>query len=158
MATLVAIGLWVLHFRNPYPLIQIPDRGHRLFALPDKRTHDLLLEVLWMAGAPAYGTFFAGVNQTLMMDGFTVLAYGEGIHQPAISIPVENPWKSAAAAQDFLSDQGVHTSLMYPSEELGDKLVLLRLPFGWDIVFRLNGKDMPPPQWIAKFDPPARIG
>lgn len=151
MATVVATALGVLHFGNPYPLIQIPDRGHRLYSVPDERTHNLLLEVFRMAGAQPYGTFTAGVHHTLMMDGFTVLAYGEGIQGAAISFPVAHPRAAAEAAHEFLSERGITASIFVPSMELGDKLVVLRLPFGWDVTYRLQGRNMPQPAWERKY-------
>jgi len=151
LATLVATVLGVLHFANPYPLIQIPDRGHRLYAVPDKRTHDAVLEVFKMAGASPYGTFLAGPHQTLMQDGFTVLAWSKGLEKPAISFPVKNPTAAAKAAQAFLAENGMASSILMPSKELVNKLVVLQLPFGWDIAYRLPGKDMPPPVWELKY-------
>lgn len=150
VATIVATALGVLHFANPYPLVQVPDRGHRLYAVPDQKTHDLMLSVFKMVGAEPYGTFNAGVHQTLMQDGFTVLAYGESV-SAAISFPTKNPLAAARTAQQFLAGNGVSASVMIPSPELGDKLVVLRLPFGWDIAYRLEGKDMPQPVWEKKY-------
>jgi len=151
IATVATIVLWILHFANPYPLIQIPDRGHRLFAVPDEPTHDLVLQVFCMAGAKPYGSFMAGVRQTLLSDGYTVLAFGEGIKDAALSFPVADPPNAAKEAQAFLATNGIETSIIRPSPELGDKLVVLQLPFGWDIAYRLPGKDMPRLVWERKY-------
>ncbi|MBU6388333.1 hypothetical protein KGQ72_00405 [Patescibacteria group bacterium] len=149
--TAIAAALGILHFANPYPLIQIPDKGHRLYATPDERTNDLMVHVFSMAGIKPYGTFTAGPHQTLMRDGVTVLAYGEGIKGAGISFPVDDPMAAATSARKFLAQNGVQSSIMMPSKELGDKLVVLQLPFGWDIAYRLPGKDMPPPVWERKY-------
>ena len=151
VATAVATALGVLHFANPYPLIQIPDRGHRLYATPDEHTNNTMAHVFVMAGLRPYGTFTAGPHQMLMRDGFTVLAYGGGIKGAGISFPVDDPMAAAKAAQAFLAENEVKSSIATPSKELGDKLVVLQLPFGWDIAYRLPGKDMPPPVWELKF-------
>lgn len=152
VATIIAFALFVLHFANPYPLVQIPDRGHRLYAVPDRNTHDAMVCVFEDAGMKPYGRFNAGAHQTLMRDGFTVIAYGESISKPAISFPVKNPTVSAKLAQRILTQWGITSSTMMPSPELGGRLVVLQLPhLGWDIAYRLHGKDMPAVEWEWKY-------
>lgn len=150
-ATCATIALSVFHFANPYPLVQIPDRGHRLFAAPDQKTHDLMVEVISRAGLKPYRTFKAGVHQTLLRDGFTVIAYGENFEKNAISLPVENPLLEARSGQSFLAQKGMTAIISIPSKELGEKLVLLQTSLAWDIVYRLPGRKMPMPQWEKKW-------
>ncbi len=148
VATIIALGLGILHFANPYPLIQIPDRGHRVFLASSKEAHRAVLEVLEVtAGVGSYGTFFAGVHQTLMRDGFTVIAWGTA-ERSAISYPVENPLSAATRAAKIFKQLGIEVTITQPSPEQGEKLILVALPtVGFDIVYRLQGKDMPRPKW-----------
>ena len=145
--SVAVVALAILHFWNPYPLIQIPDRGHRLFAVP-KDLHMDIVQLLKIAGCKPFGTFTAGVRQTLFRDGFTVIASGEAIQSAAISLPVNDPQHQALFAAEFLRRRGVAAVLWQPPEEnLRGRLFVLKLPFGWDLAYRLAGSNMPLPKW-----------
>jgi hypothetical protein len=148
-ATILTVAMAFLHFANPYPFIQIPDRGHRLYAVPADR-HALMVEVFRQAGLGSFGTFTtAGARQTLLEDGFTVIASGKTLQMAAVSLPCKDPLSAARSAQALLNENGIETQIWTPPEkELEGRLVVLKLPsFGWDIAYRLQGKDMPWPKW-----------
>jgi len=151
--TVYAAGLTVLHFSNPYPLVQIPDKGHRLFSFPNQEVHDLFVGVLNESGLRPYGTFQAGgINQTLLEDGITVLAYGGTIKKPAISVPVSDPVGMATTMSLSLSLRGMGSEIFIPGPEIQNKLVVLELSWSpVDIVYRLQGRDMGNPHWIKKY-------
>ena len=147
-ATLVALVLGILHFCNPYPLVQIPDRGHRLYAVP-QAWHETIVELLQRSGMSPYGTFNFGVRQTLFTDGFTVIASGEHLQGAAISIPVDDPEGMAKDMCAWLQEKGIQASVFHLDKALEGKLVVLRLPqeFGWEIAYRLTGRKMPHLEW-----------
>ncbi|KKW19949.1 MAG: hypothetical protein UY63_C0004G0034 [Parcubacteria group bacterium GW2011_GWA2_51_10] len=149
IATVIAAALTVLHFDNPYPLVQVPDRGHRLYAVPAAQ-HALVVDILKRSGLRPFGTFTAGIRQTLFEDGMTVIASGAGVEKAAISLPVENPQKKAEEMKKVvLAEFGIETQLWTPPDpELKDKLVVLKsanLPL--DFAYRLPGNKMPWPKW-----------
>lgn len=153
LATIAALALLILHFANPYPLIQIPDRGHRIYALPDPHATAVMTEILAMTGLQPFGIFVAGgIYQTMMRDGNTVLAYGDGLRN-AISLPVSNPTVAAMEARDELARKGVMGTIFIPPGKHMGTIVVLKLPqeFGWDIAYRLPGHRMPKPRWTKKF-------
>lgn len=146
-ATIGMVVFGTLLFANPYPLFQIPDWGHRLYGVPAEQ-HAVFVELFRRAGIPPFGTFTAVVRQTLLRDGFTVIASGEHMRKAAISIPTSDPRKAAEDAKAFLAQNGISAGVFDPPETgLKDKLVLLRLPddLGWDIAFRRS--IMPTPKW-----------
>jgi hypothetical protein len=150
ISTAVAAGLCIFHFANPYPLLQIPDWGHRLFAVPGKQEEELILHLFRQAGLAPFGTFTAGVRQTLLRDGLTVIALGEGLQKAAVSPPCNDPVAEAQRGRALLAAGGVETEIWTPPEtELAGSLVVLKLPaaFGWDVAYRLPGRDMPRPKW-----------
>ena len=149
IATTVSLCLAIWHCANPYPLIQFPDWGHRLYAVPSEH-HAVMLELLRQSGLEPFGTFTAGVRQTLFRDGFTVIASGQGLQKAAMSLPCSDPLMQAQRAQAVLSRNGIETEIWTPPEkDIEGKLVVVKLPtsFGWDIAYRLPGKDMPSPKW-----------
>ena len=149
VATVAFVALAVLHFRNPYPLIQIPDHGHRLFVAPAGQ-HETAVELLRRSGMEPYGTFNAGVCQTLFRDGFTVIASGADMQKAAISIPVNNPEATAQSMRHWLAGRNIAATVFHPpvDKELKGKLAVLQIPsFGWEVAYRLTGRKMPSPKW-----------
>lgn len=149
-ATFATIGFGVMllwNFAHPYPLIQIPEFGHRLFGVP-KEYHDAMVRQLQRDGLEPFGTFTAGVRQTLFRDGMTVIASGNGMQTSAISLPTENPAQSAQAARSYLLSQGIETILWEPNDpEFKGKICVVILPWGFGIAYRLPGRKMPLPKW-----------
>lgn len=146
-ATAIAAALGILHFANPYPLVQVPDRGHRLYFVPENQ-RETVLAVLALAGVSPFGTFNAGVKQTLMRDGFTVLASGPVSAKAALSLPVDDPRATAEQAHVILETNGVRSAVEQPDPQLAGKLVVVHmLDIGWDLAFRLPGYEMPAPKW-----------
>lgn len=147
LITVAFLAVSVLHFANPNPLIQIPDRGHRIFTVPEQY-RSVTLSVLGHFYERPWGTFTAGTKQTLLSDGFTVIASGKDMQSAALSIPVDNPEVAAAQVRAMYRAAGVRTTVWEPPEaELQGKLVVVQLPFGWDIALRLPGQNMPYPKW-----------
>jgi hypothetical protein len=144
-----AAALTILHFANPCPLIQIPDRGHRLFVVPADK-HDIIARGLNNAGLRRYRTFNAGgIRQTLMADGYTVIASGPTITGGAVSLVSKDPSESAAGLQLYLRAYGIETDIRRPPD-LDGKLVVVALPLGFglsEVAFRLPGAKMPSPNW-----------
>jgi hypothetical protein len=146
----IALAMLALYvFANPFPLVQLNEHGHRIFAVP-AAMHGTAVSLLERSGLKPYGTFTAGVRQTLFVDGFTVIASGAGLQKAAISVATNDPLGLSRRVQAFAASQGIPTSLWHPPEQaLQGKLVVLKLPaeFGWDIAYRLPGMRMPPPEW-----------
>ena len=68
VATIVAAVLFMLHFDNPFPLFQVPDKGHQILGVPEQY-RVTVVRALGIGGLQPYGTFLAGIKQTLMDDG-----------------------------------------------------------------------------------------
>jgi len=149
MATLAAGALALIHFAHPWPLYQIPDRGHRIIAVPE-RHRVAVVEALRVAGLAPYGTFTAGVKQTLMWDGLTVVASGQGLGSCAISLPVGDPTTAAKHAQQIFLRHDIKSTAFEPPG-LEGKLTVVKLPFGLDIAYRVHGSKMPSPEWQDKW-------
>lgn len=148
LATAVAAALGVLHFANPYPLVQIPDNGHRLYFVPAQH-RDAAIALLKLSGMDPFGTYTAGVRQTLFDDGVTVIATATDAQRAGISRVTHEPRGMAQIAKNMLHDAGIESTIRIPPEpELRDKLVVLKIPaFGWDIAYRVPGHKMPWPVW-----------
>lgn len=148
IATVVAVFLFVLHFVNPLPLFQFPDLGHRIIAVPEEY-RVAVVQALQLGDLRPYGTFTAGIKQTLMGDGRTVVASGGGMRPGGvISLPVFDPETKALAAQELLESYGIHTTIRTPEDsQLIGKIAVVRLPFGVDIVYRVSAHKMPYPKW-----------
>ena len=150
VATILAGALALVHFAHPLPLYQIPDRGHRILAVPEEKYRVPVIEALMVGGLNPYGTFTAGLKQTLMWDGFTVVAAGQGLGSCAVSLPVDDPSEAAKRAQRALLKHGVRSTTFDPPELKG-KLSVVKLPFGLDIAYRVHGSQMPPITWQSRW-------
>jgi len=149
LTTFLSVALAVLHFAHPWPLYQIPDRGHRILPVPEQH-RVAVVGALVVGGLKPYGTFTAGLKQTLMWDGFTVVASGKGVQSCAISLPVDNPAAAAKRAQGVLLRHGIKTTAFEPPDLKG-KLTVVQLPFGLDIAYRLPGSRMGGVEWQRRW-------
>lgn len=149
IATAATIALGILHFANPYPLIQVPDRGHRLYFVPASERATAVKLLAHFSDLKPFGTFTAGVRQTLFSDGVTVVATAMDTSRAGISTVTAKPSEQAEKARIFLRSRGVDAIIWNPPErELEGKLVVLKIPsFGWDLAFRIPGQQMPWPRW-----------
>jgi hypothetical protein len=139
-------GLAIGHFRNPFPLITIPELPHHIY-FTDEPIRHVLLDILTDAGHPAYGRFIAGADQILLHNGTTVLGL-KGPNDPpaALVIPVKGRLdrdrvidKAVAA---FTAANIRTTVISVPNT--CDLLLRLSLEntLGFDLVFRPPGKTM----------------
>ena len=80
-----------LHFKNPYPLIQIPELPHHLYFVPDEARR-ALATICHSLGHEPYGIFeVAGANQLLLRNGTTILGRKDveaGHILPTLALPV----------------------------------------------------------------------
>ena len=154
ITTLALVALGVFHFNNPFPLIQIPDYGHRIFRVLNQERHDLLVKILASAGLYPYGTFKTGeVRQTLLKDGVTVIMQSGPDLKDAISLPVKDPFAQAKMTFAALSSAGCASEIICPDPKLGSKLVVVKTPVGMpDFAYRLPGHKMPRIKWEKRFN------
>ena len=143
-------------YRNPLPF---PDRGHRIFGVPDERARRTVVELLGEVSAlKERWTFDSGqVHQTLMWDGLTSIHYLDPEVQKTrkllgsgLSVPTRDPQLSAMRAVEFLKNAGYEAKLV--------EGLILDLPpnhlvpvesnafNGWNLVFRLPLHRMPFPK------------
>ena len=123
-------------YRNPLPF---PDRGHRCFAVPDKKTAEVVVEILGNMGLCECFSFDHGsTHQTLLWDNTTVIFYHdeEEIDPNGLSVAVKDPYGDAAKVAKILEDRG-YASII--DRMTGDnKLVSVRSNafIGWRLVLR----------------------
>lgn len=146
IATAVAAALAILHFANPYPLMQIPEKGHRHLQTTSEY-HDAVVEILRLSGARPWRTFrLYGVRQTLFDDGITVVSSGDGVRPGgAASFTAKDTLRAALRAKTFLLGRGIESEIWAP----GETLAVVRLSVGGEIAYTLPGREMKkaPVQW-----------
>jgi len=156
VVTLWGLVATILHFRNPLP---IPDKGHRLYGVPDELARRIVVQILQdVSHLKEQFTFDSGpTHQTLMWDGFTVINYLDPEIQrrfnmagTGLSIPVKDPQLAATKAVGLLRESGYTAEALYnidhdlPSNHLVP--VKSNAFEGWVLVFRLPLLKMPFPK------------
>ena len=152
-----AITVTLLFFyRNPLPF---PDRGHRVFGVPDEEARRVVVELLKRVSPlkPRWTFDSSEVHQTLMWDGLTSIHYldpavqkSRNISGTGLSVPSKDPAKSAAEAVSFLKNAGYDASVVeginldLPPNHL---VPIQSSAFnGWNLVFRRPLYKMPFPK------------
>ena len=144
-------GITLLHFRNPLPF-PIPDRGHRTFGVKDRKTRDVVTNVLEKVGGlrPKIRFVAGETHQLVFDDDCTVLMYfdeGSKFSGCGLSRPVKDPMGAANAAAAILQEGDYTTNiqeLIGEGLESNSVVVLESDAFDhWVLVFRLTGRDMP---------------
>jgi hypothetical protein len=168
------LGIWIITFiwavvvtvlffyRNPLPF---PDRGHRVFGVPDEEARRVVVDLLQRVSAlkPRW-TFDSGeVHQTLMWDGLTSIHYldpavqqSRNILGTGLSVPTNDPARSASEAVSFLKQSGYEArviegiNLDLPPNHL---IPVESNAFnGWNLVFRRPLYKMPFPKIRTKLN------
>jgi hypothetical protein len=160
IATLWALVATILHFRNPLP---IPDKGHRLYGVPDERARKVVVQLLRsVSHLKEQFTFDSGpTHQTLMWDGMTVINYlDRGIQErlnivsTGLSVPVKDPRLAAAKAVELLHESGYTAEMLdnIDTDLPDNQLVPVKSNAfdGWVLVFRLPLIKMPFPKKRSK--------
>jgi hypothetical protein len=131
----------VIH--NPFP---IPDRGQRGFAARNQLAAKTLVKILTDVGGlfERYTFDYGNLQQTVMLDGITVISQSEGQPVSFLSLPVGHPKLSAAQAKICLEHAGF-TAKIVP---MGDKVIFVMSDamVGWALVFRRHHFIMPSPK------------
>lgn len=158
IATLIwALLVTILFFyRNPLPF---PDRGHRIFGVPnEKARHDVVELLKKVSALRERWTFDSGeVHQTVMWDGFTSIHYldpeiqkSRNLMGSGLSVPTNDPQGSAMTAVEFLRAAGYEAKLVegmnfdLPPNHL---IPVESNAFnGWNLVFRRPLHKMPFPK------------
>lgn len=154
-ATVWALVASILHFRNPLP---IPDKGHRLYGVPDERARAAVVRMLQSVGRlKEQFTFDSGpTHQTLMWDGFTVINYLDpdakkrlGVAGTGLSLPVKDPRLAATKAINLLRESGYEAEMIDNADPAlpPNHLVPVKSDAfdGWVLVFRRPLVKMPMP-------------
>ena len=151
-----AVTATAMLLRNPLP---IPDRGHRLFGVPDEKAHGALLEIVSRAGLPLRFRFSTGPTvQSLLWDNETVIhlvdsftTTAKGLNGNGISLPVADPKKSASVAIRILRAAGFSAELVTGFDEYlpENHLAMIKSSacLDWVLVFRRHVLRMPKPQF-----------
>jgi len=156
VATVWALVASILHFRNPLP---IPDKGHRLYGVPDEHAREVVVQLLKnVARIKEQFTFDSGpTHQTLMWDGFTVISYLDrdirstfDVSGTGLSVPVKNPQLAATEAVKLLTASGYTAEMLdnVDPELPANYLVPVKSNAfdGWVLVFRRPLLKMPFPK------------
>jgi hypothetical protein len=154
-ALLIILAVWaaaatLMVLRNPFPF---PDRGHRLFGVPDTTAGDVVLRVLEGVGLPVRMRFRSGPSrQALLWDNTTVINCVDpvlGQSGTALSIAVRDPESAARRATMQLEQAGYKVRRLegvdvdLPPNHL---VVLTSDAFvDWALAFRLHMLRMPKP-------------
>lgn len=158
LITLVwAVTATAMFFRNPLP---IPDRGHRLFGVPDERAHQALLDIVARAGIPLRFRFRTGPTlQSLLWDNETVIHLVDSaiasqvrLNGNGISLPVADPARAASEAIRILQTAGYSAELVTGFDDYlpDNHLVIVKSTacLDWVLVFRRHVLRMPKPQFL----------
>ena len=153
-ALLLALALF-LHFRNPYPLIQIPELPHHLYFLPEKERR-AIADICTRLGHKLYGVFgIGGADQLLFQNGTTVLALRNMAAQntlPMLALPVTGDVKDAVEATARwlrLGEIRFEQSVVPGSGDLITRFVLS--DFGFGIALKPTGREMQKHFGLPKF-------
>jgi hypothetical protein len=137
--------LAVFHFRNPMPLIQMPELPHHIYFTGHAR-RTLLADILEYAGHPVFGRFVQGADQVLLRNGTTVLGIREHDNPAAaLVIPVkgESVEEVVETAKTWLETGGIKA---YPQPVPDTEGLIIRMhverQLGFDIAFRPAGRIM----------------
>jgi hypothetical protein len=160
LTLLVVVCIWaivatLMVFRNPFPF---PDRGHRLYGVPNEHARRTVMNILRGSGLQPRLRFRTGPSdQTLFWDNETVihvLDQGGGLSGTGISVVVSNPQRAASNAIKMLRDAGY--SAEQPSDaavsDVGasDLVVVASSAFlGWALAFRRHQLKMPKPHFLS---------
>lgn len=147
---------------NPLP---VPDWGHRVFLVKDKKAHNFIVDILVKYGFREGRTFESGPTiQTLVDDRTVIMHFKEGFDKGdlfgnGISVPVEDPAKES----EFLKKIFNLNSYSMEIHDIGKKISnnssfppanLVVLPSdafeGWEWVFRKKNFKMPKPKFIDR--------
>lgn len=158
LTLLWALTATVMVIKNPLP---IPDRGHRLFGVPDQRASDITVQILSNAGIPLRFRFKTGPTlQALLWDNQTVIHLVEhemfertGLSGNGISLPSSNPRQAAEDAIRLLQGAGFSAELVAGFDDYlpPNHLVIVRSTafLGWALAFRKHVLGMPKPQFVS---------
>ena len=143
---LLTVVLW-LHFRNPYPLIQIPELPHHLYFMSDA-VRATIYYICRDAGHSGYGIFqAANTDQLLLQNGTTILALKDktvGNVLPVLAVPVIRGTLKGAidTAESLLQFNNIQfEKSVVPGS--GGHITRFMLPeFGFGIALKPPGKTM----------------
>lgn len=160
MILLVLLGVWaisatiLLFGRNPLP---VPDRGHRLYAVPNERARDAALQVFKLAGVRGAVRFRTGPSdQTVLSDNTTtlhILSGDSGQSGNGVSLVVRNPARAAEEAVAILCQAGFSAQRLQTGAVSGlpsDELVVITSDAftGWALGFRRHQLKLPRPDFL----------
>jgi hypothetical protein len=148
-----AVIATMMVIRNPFPF---PDRGHRLFGVPDDRARETVLSILKQAGLSGRFRFKTGPSdQTILWDNTTVihiLNQPDGPTGTGISLVVKDPGLAAQKAISALTNAGFTAARISQEDVSGmnsQHLVVISSDafLGWAMAFRRHQLRMPKPKF-----------
>jgi len=155
-----AVAATALLLRNPLPF---PDKGHRLFAVPNAAAQIVVLQLLSHAGVSLKYQFRTGPTvQSLLWDNTVVhlvdqdIAGRTGLTGSGISLPVPDPQRAAEEAIHALKSAGFDAECVGGFDDFlpPNHLTVVRSTafVDWALVFRRHLLKMPKPQFINSGD------
>lgn len=152
---LLFLVLAIFHFKNPMPLIQMPELPHHLYFVPPKE-RDVLVRILAEAGHEPFGQFKQGVDQVLLQNGTTVIA-GRESDSPAAALVIPVKGKKSLesvknSAARLLALAGIE-ALQEAIPGTGGLITRFHVDgqLGFDIAFRPPGRVMGKTLGFPKF-------
>jgi hypothetical protein len=150
-----AVTATIMVLRNPLPF---PDRGHRLFGVPDLKAQAVVLRILDEARLPLRFEFQTGPSrQALLWDNTTVIHCVDpsfGHSGTALSVAVRDPEEAARTAAARLEEAGYSVRRLegVDVDLPQNHLIVLTSDalLGWALVFRRHLLKMPRPKIVSR--------